>query len=80
MITGLGLLVFGDEIQCKFKALRPRLPHPKSKGPITLVDDMRRETMQLSMPSGVESPNVKPQAVTKQNNSQTVSDSPHADS
>ena len=36
------------------QALRPRLPHPKSKGPIALVDDMRRETMQLSMPSSVE--------------------------
>jgi hypothetical protein len=53
MITELVLLVFGNEIQCKLKALRPRLAHPRLKGPITLIDDMRRETMQLSMPSSV---------------------------
>ena len=29
---------------------RSRLPHPKLKGPITVVDVMRRETVQLSMP------------------------------
>ena len=46
----LGRLVSGDESPCKFKATRSRLPHPKLKGPITLVDVMRRETMQLSMP------------------------------
>ena len=81
MITGLVLLVFGNEIQCKLKALRPRLAHPRLKGPITLIDDMRRETMQLSMPSSVERPQCEsPQAMTKRDYSQMVSDFPHADS
>jgi hypothetical protein len=43
-VSGLGLLVSGNESQYKFQGTRAAITHPMLKGPITLVNVMRRET------------------------------------